>query len=79
MKPQSLAARAKTTKSSRKVRSVRIQVCEGGWTCDVEREPDRSSKDSCCDWEPTPPQVFTDRDAMFAAITKILEENKKKA
>ena len=60
----------------RTTRRVSIQVAEGGWTVEVEYEPDKPKKgdDKCCGptWEPTTPRVFTDKTAMLATIGKML-------
>lgn len=69
------------SEKSKKVRSVRVQVAQGGWTCEVEYEPEPSKgKDNCSPcWEPTTPRVFTEKTAMLTAIGELLDDKPKSA
>lgn len=65
--------------AERKVRSVSIRRAEGGFTMDVEREPEKTKgKDTCC-WEPSVPYVFTDIGALFASLRQHLTGSEKEA
>jgi len=59
--------------AERAVRSIRIQVAHGGWTVDVEREPEKNKKgESVCCWEPTTPSVYTDKSVMLKSVGDLL-------
>lgn len=61
--------------AERAVRSIRIQVAHGGWTVEVEREPEKNKKgESVCCWEPTTPSVFTDKDTMLKTVGDLLPD-----
>jgi hypothetical protein len=60
--------------AERAVRSIRIQVAAGGWTVEVEREPEKKKNGDCmpCCWEPTTPSVYIEKDTMLSAIGDLL-------
>lgn len=55
-----------------KLRSLRVEVADGGWLLSKDYAPESKKKDDAYPYEPAKPQVFTDASALLGAIGECL-------